>query len=62
MWDDDDDNDKKKNMVNKEIGWEVMDRIKMARHRVQWRVLVNAVMKLRAPERGVGFLNQLSPV
>jgi hypothetical protein len=33
----------------REIGWDDMDWIDLAQKRDQWRVLVNAVMKLRVP-------------
>jgi hypothetical protein len=34
-------------MVLREIGWDGMDCIDVARDRDQWRVLVNTVMTLR---------------
>jgi hypothetical protein len=33
----------------REIGWDGMDSIDLAQDRDQWRVLMNAVMKLRVP-------------
>jgi ribosomal protein S4E len=33
----------------REIGWGCMDWIDLAKHKEQWRVLVNTVMNLRVP-------------
>jgi hypothetical protein len=33
----------------REIGWEVMDWIRVAQGRAQWLVLVNTVMNIRVP-------------
>jgi hypothetical protein len=34
----------------REIGWNGMDRIDLAKDRGQWRTLVNTVMYLRVPQ------------
>jgi hypothetical protein len=40
----------------REIGWDGMDWIDLARNRDQWRALVNTVMNLRVPENVGKFL------
>jgi len=39
-----------------EVGYGVMDWIKLAQDRDRWRALVNVVMSLRVPQNAVNFL------
>jgi hypothetical protein len=41
----------------REIGWDGMDWIDMARNRDQWRALVNAVISLRVPQNAGKFFS-----
>jgi len=40
----------------REIGWEGVDWIHLARDRDQWRALVNRVVKLRVPQKAKDVL------
>jgi hypothetical protein len=41
----------------REIGWDGVDWIDLARDRDQWRALVNMVMNLRVPQNAGKFLS-----
>jgi hypothetical protein len=41
----------------REIGWDGMDWIDLAKDRYQWRALVNTVMNLRVPQNAGNFLS-----
>jgi hypothetical protein len=41
----------------REIGWDGMDPIHLAKDRNQWRALVNKAMNLRVPLNGGKFLS-----
>jgi hypothetical protein len=39
-----------------EIGWKIVDWIRLAEDRNQWRALVNTVMKIMVPQKTGNFL------
>jgi hypothetical protein len=43
-------------LILREIGWDNMDWIVLAKDRDQWRALVNMVMNLRVPQNAGKFL------
>jgi len=43
-------------MNSREAGWERVEWIHLTQSRDQWRVLVNAVMKLKFPQKPENFL------
>ena len=45
-----------------EVGCGGVDWIELAQDRARWRVIVNAVMKLRVPQNARNFLTSYKPV